>query len=180
MANLTLNRNEPRSMFAPTAFDYVLAAGALAMLAAAVTAVLRGRVDWGVLPPVIWFHLATICSALILTPAMLIRRKGDRRHRQLGYVWVVLMVATALGSFFIRFTNDGGFSVIHILSVLTLVVCFRLVRAAQRHDIKAHLRNVRGIVIGALLIAGFRTFPFDRLLGQWLQGESMHAGQVEL
>ena len=27
---------------------------------------------------------------------------------------------------------------------------------------------VRGLVIGALLIAGFFTFPFNRLLGSWL------------
>jgi len=29
---------------------------------------------------------------------------------------------------------------------------------------------VRGLIIGALLIAGFFTFPFHRLLGHWLFG----------
>ena len=72
------------------------------------------------------------------------------------------MVATALGSFFIRLTNDGGFSFIHILSVLTLVVCFKLVRAARRHDVKAHLSHIRGIVIGALLIAGVFLVPTSK------------------
>jgi uncharacterized membrane protein len=31
-----------------------------------------------------------------------------------------------------------------------------------------HRRGVRAMVTGALLIAGFFTFPFDRLLGHWL------------
>ena len=31
-----------------------------------------------------------------------------------------------------------------------------------------HRRSVHGMVIGALLIAGFFTFPFNRLLGAWL------------
>ena len=31
-----------------------------------------------------------------------------------------------------------------------------------------HRGSVRGMVTGALLVAGFFTFPFDRMLGHWL------------
>ena len=46
----------------------------------------------------------------------------------------------------------------------------RQIGAARRHDIARHRKIVRGMVTGALLIAGFFTFPFHRLLGQWLLG----------
>ena len=45
-----------------------------------------------------------------------------------------------------------------------------IVLAARRHDVARHRSAVRGMVLGALLIAGFFTFPFNRLLGQWLFG----------
>lgn len=41
---------------------------------------------------------------------------------------------------------------------------------ARAHQMVRHRRAVRGMVIGALLIAGFFTFPFGRLLGHWLLG----------
>jgi uncharacterized membrane protein len=33
-----------------------------------------------------------------------------------------------------------------------------------------HRRTIRALVIGALLVAGFFTFPFGRMLGVWLFG----------
>jgi uncharacterized membrane protein YedE/YeeE len=80
------------------------------------------------------------------------------------------MVSTALVSFTMRYINDGKFSFIHILSALTLFVCYKLVRNARAHNPIAHRREVRGIVMGALMIAGFFTFQFDRLMARWLMG----------
>jgi uncharacterized membrane protein len=45
-----------------------------------------------------------------------------------------------------------------------------LVWHARRHNHAKHRAAVRGIVTGALLIVGFFTFPFDRLMGEWLFG----------
>jgi len=39
---------------------------------------------------------------------------------------------------------------------------------ARTHRVAAHRRQVRGMVTGALLVAGFFTLPFGRLLGRWL------------
>jgi hypothetical protein len=44
----------------------------------------------------------------------------------------------------------------------------RIPRNARSHNVPAHRRAVRGLVVGALLAAGFFTFAFDRLLGHWL------------
>lgn len=158
------------ALLAPGRSDYVLGAGALVVLAAMLAAIARGSADWAKIPPVVWFHLATIAVALVLTPVLLWQRRGTPRHRKLGYVWVTAMALTAFDSLFIRLIGRGGFSVIHILSVWTLIQVPLIVIAARRHDWKRHRGAVRGMVIGALLIAGFFTFPFDRLLGRWLFG----------
>ena len=148
--------------------DRVLAAAAGVLLACVAAALLRGHADWGRLPGLVWAHLATIMLALGLTPVMLLRRKGDARHRMLGYVWVAAMFGTAALSFAMRYTNHGAFSFIHVISVFTIVQVPLIVVRARRHEIARHRRAVRGMVVGALLIAGFFTFPFDRLLGHWL------------
>ena len=148
--------------------DRLLAALALVLLAFVAAALLRGHADWGRLPGLVWAHLATIALALALTPVMLLRRKGDTRHRVLGYVWVAAMAGTALLSFWMRYTNHGQFSFIHIISAWTLIQVPLIVVRARRHEIRKHRRAVRGMVAGALLVAGFFTFPFDRLLGHWL------------
>ena len=148
--------------------DRLLALVAAVLLGFVIAALLRGMADWPRLPLVLWLHLATIMLALALTPVMLLRRKGDRRHRVLGYVWVAAMAGTALISFAMRFSNNGNFSVIHIISVWTLINVPLIVIRARQHDMVKHRRAVRGLVLGALLVAGFFTFPFGRLLGHWL------------
>ena len=159
------NRRHP---FAADTYERILAAGAVILLAAMVTAILKGHADWGKLPVILWVHLATIFIALVLTPVMLLRPRGDRLHRSLGWVWTASMLATAIDSLFLRITNPGGFSIIHILSGWTLIQVPIIVSTARNHNVKRHRRAVRGMVTGALLIAGFFTFPFDRLLGHWL------------
>jgi len=153
---------------APDMFERILAGGAVILLACIVIAVARGQAQWGRVPAIVWPHLLTISVAVALTPVMLSRRRGDLIHRRLGWVWVTAMLATAASSFFIRTINEGGFSIIHILSVWTLVQVPLIVWSARIHNVRQHRSSVRGMVTGALLVAGFFTFPFNRLLGQWL------------
>ena len=159
-----------RHPLAPDLLDKALAAGATVMLAVVLAALLRGRSDWAEVPGVIWVHLATIITALVLTPVMLLRPRGDRMHRALGWIWAAAMFLTAFDSLFVRLINRGGFSVIHLLSLWTMLQVPLIVLRARKHDWKRHRSAVRGMVIGALLIAGFFTFPFGRMLGQWLLG----------
>jgi len=154
--------------WAPDRYEQVLAVAAVVLLGFVVAAIIRGRAHWHDVGPAIWLHLATIMVALALTPVMLLRLRGDGRHSALGWIWSVSLVLTALISFFVRNTQHGGFSFIHILSVLTLIQVPLIVRAARTHDVRRHRRLVRGMVTGALLIAGFFTFPFGRMLGSWL------------
>lgn len=152
-----------------------VASGVLAL--AALLAIARGQPHWGRVPSLVWLHLISILVATGLTPVMLLRRKGDGRHRRLGYVWVSAMLLTAATS--LAFSTGepagwgvftGDFSPIHLLSIFVLVQVPRIVTAARQHDRIGHERGVRGIVVGALLVAGFFTFPFGRMLGSWLLG----------
>lgn len=170
MATIAPIRQSPRATTAPDRYEQLLAVGAIILLAAALIAIARGHRDWPMVPVLIWWHLATILTALVLTPVMLLRPRGDARHRLLGTIWVAAMLGTALLSFGIRVTNDRRLSIIHILSVWVLIQVPILWWTARTHRVARHRRAVRGIVTGALLIAGFFTFPFDRLLGHWLFG----------
>jgi uncharacterized membrane protein len=162
-------RRRPKSLAADR-FEKVLAIAALLLLAALLAALIRGHAEWGRLALPVWLHLATIAAALVLTPILLLRRRGDRTHRRLGWAWAALMVATALISFDIRQNSPGQLSWIHLLSVLTLLLVPTIILSARRRNIPRHRRFAVGTVLGALLIAGFFTFPFERLLGRWLFG----------
>lgn len=155
---------------APDRTERVLGVLAIVLLGFVLAALARGVAEWGGLPWTLWLHLATMIATLVLTPAILWMHRGTRLHRRLGYGWVSALGLTAIDSFALRFTNNGGFSLIHVLSVVVLLALPFLVLTARRHDHKRHRRIVRGLVIGALLTAGFFTFPFHRLLGGWLFG----------
>ncbi|SOB79978.1 Uncharacterized membrane protein [Sphingomonas guangdongensis] len=158
-----------RVSLAPDRFERLLGIGAGVLLVFVLAALLRGRAEWGQVPAAIWPHIATIVVALVLTVPLMLRRRGDRSHRVLGTVWVAAMIATALLSFRIH-TVNGSWSWIHLLSLWTLVQVPLLWWHARRHNVAGHRAAVRGMVTGALLIAGFFTFPFNRLLGHWLFG----------
>lgn len=153
---------------APQRIDRILAFLASLLLVAVIVALAKGHADWPKIPTLIWLHIATIFVALALTPVMLLRRRGDSLHRTLGWIWVAGLAGTALLSFGIRVIWPGSLSYIHILSVWTLIQIPIIVMSARRHDHARHRRAIHGMVIGALLIAGFFTFPFGRLMGHWL------------
>ncbi|MBB4660329.1 DUF2306 domain-containing protein [Parvularcula dongshanensis] len=153
----------------PDRYERALAYLSVLMLVAVLAAIVRGAPEWSRVPPFVWLHLATISVALALTPILLLRVRGTRQHRRLGWIWAAAMAGTAASTFFIR-SHDGRFSVIHILSVGTLITIPALVVAARRHRVASHRTSVRATVTGALLIAGFFTFPFGRMLGRWLFG----------
>lgn len=141
---------------------------ALALLAVVIAAVVRGQPAWAKVPAAVWTHLLLAMLVLALTPVMLWRAKGSTSHRVLGWVWALAMLALAAISFDIRLSGGGGFSPIHLLSLWVLFAVPRLIWKARRHDVRGHRAMVRGLSIFALLVAGFFTFPFHRMLGVWL------------
>lgn len=143
---------------------------AIVMLIILMIAMYKGAEMFAQLPVILLFHLFTIAIALAITPIMMLRPRGDKYHRWLGWTWCILMFATAIASLQLRLINNGSFSPIHILSVVTIIGVPVAILSARRRDIKRHRSHMRGFIIGALLLAGFFTIPFNRLVGTWLLG----------
>lgn len=110
-------------------------------------------------PAVIQFHIVVATLSLVLGPVALFRRRRDRVHKVLGYVWVAAMAAVALSAFFIHsFPIIGPFSPIHLLAVLTLWSLWTGVRAAIARDIHRHQIILRSLYWRGLIIAGLVNF----------------------
>lgn len=148
-------------------FDRVLGFAAIGMLAVVIAALLRGRAHWQEPPLAVWTHLSLVIVALLLTPVMMIRSKGSASHRLLGTIWVMVMIGIAIESFFVPL-HGRSVSPIWLLSAFVLWQAPRAYLSARRHDVASHKRAMRGMVIGAFLVAGFFTLPFGRMLGIWL------------
>lgn len=157
----------PRSL-RPTLLERSLAFGSAILLVFVLAAIIRGHSHWRQASLLIWLHLATLLIAIALTPVLLLRPRGVRRHRQLGYAWVVAMILTSALSFGIQTINPGGFSAIHVLSTITMLATPTVAWHAHRHRVQAHRTTAISLIAAALLIAGFFTFPFSRMLGRWL------------
>ncbi len=150
-----------------------IAATALIVLAAIVAALLvrsfMGQSDYRTPAWAIQIHLATVLPALPLGAWLLWRPvKGDAAHRIGGRVWALLMIVTAIDSFWIR-TITGGIGPIHLFSVLTLVQLPRAIWFARSGQIDRHLKTMRGVYFG-LLAAGFFAMAPGRTLWALLFG----------
>jgi uncharacterized membrane protein len=100
-------------------------------------------------------HALAAFAAIFVRGAQLVMRKGGNIHRVMGYIWVTLMVGVALSSFFIHELRMlGPFSVIHVLSIWTLLSVYLAVRAARERRINAHRRWMQNLYVLALLLTG--------------------------
>ncbi len=159
-----------------------LAAAAALMALVMLTAIWRGRADWANHSLLLQLHIASMVLILGLTGPMLLLPKGTRRHRLMGRTWAALMFGNAIATLFFNAAADhgpqprwggvfvGDVSPIHALSLFVAVMVPLAVQRARAHDVAGHQRAIRGLVIGSLLVAGFFTLPFGRLMGVWLMG----------
>ena len=118
--------------------------------------------------PIILAHLIAALAALALGALVLAQRKGTPLHKALGRLWVVLMLVTALSSFWIR--GNGSFSWIHGLSVFTLFALAGAIWFARTGRIAHHRKTMLGVYTGGLVVAGLFTLLPQRLLGRLVWG----------
>lgn len=97
--------------------------------------------------------------------------KGTRLHRIAGMTWVLLMLVVAVSSFWIHGIRQiGPFSLIHLLSIWTLVAVPAALIAARRGRISMHRKAMISLYFGALVVAGALTFLPGRLMHQIVLG----------
>ena len=117
------------------------------------------------------FHALAALAAAGLGATQLWRPKGGRVHRQLGYAWVVLMAGVAISGLFIHEIRIfGPFSLIHLLSLLTLASLWFAVTRARRGDIAGHRRVMILLFWLALILTGAFTFWPGRVMHEVLLG----------
>lgn len=107
----------------------------------------------------IWVHLLAATAAVIIGSVNLAAAKGTRRHRQLGRLWIGLMVFVTISSLFIRELNDGHFSWIHGLTAWTMFCMVVAIVAVRRGNIRLHAGFMTGTMIGAITAGVFALMP---------------------
>ena len=117
--------------------------------------------------PAIPLHAFAAMAAFALGIVQFAAPKGTLPHRTIGWIWVLLMVAVAISSFWIHTIRlVGPFSPIHLLSIFTLAMLPLAVWRARHHEVVGHRRIMIFIFAGALVVAGLFTL---------LPGRIMHA-----
>jgi uncharacterized membrane protein len=100
----------------------------------------------------VMFHVATVIPCVPLGLYLLLAPKGTPLHKQLGKLWVALMIVTATSTLFIR--EGMELSWIHIFVPFTYRAAWLLVRKARQGDIKGHRNEIVSLFMGALMIPG--------------------------
>jgi len=152
----------------------IIMAAAIAMTSATLIALMRGFT--GLAPAhgatrhmAIVIHVTTVLPCVPLGAYLLLTRKGTKLHKQLGKIWVGLMVTTATAAIFIK--SGGSFSFIHIFVPMTYIASYKIIATARRGDMKGHRYEVVTLFLGALMIPGIFSFALSgRLMNVWLFG----------
>jgi uncharacterized membrane protein len=96
-------------------------------------------------------HLAAVAPALFLGIFQLATKKGTPLHKALGWLWVLSMAVVAVSSFWIvGFSKAGGFSIIHLLSIWTLVSLVLAIWFIRRGNVRAHKGFMVGVFLGVV------------------------------
>lgn len=110
-------------------------------------------------------HAVAALAALVIGAIQLAAPKGTVPHRALGWVWVVLMLWIAIGSFWIaELRLWGRWSPIHLLSLLVIAMVPLAVWRARRGRIEAHRRGMIALYTLALVGAGVFTLWPGRVM----------------
>lgn len=120
--------------------------------------------------PAIALHLSAAIPALLLGMLMLALPKGTPRHKWAGRVWVALIAITSFSTIWIGQIDDGGgYSLIHLLSIWTLISVSLGVYFIRRGNRRTHRGFMIGTYLGLLGAAAGALAP-GRIAGTFMFG----------
>jgi len=109
-------------------------------------------------------HLVLVLVAFVIGTWMMARPKGTMPHKALGRVYVVLLMASAISTFWIRGLGHGGFSFLHLLSLFVLLALPFAIVMARLGRVQAHRYTMIGVYVGGIWVAGLLTLLPGRVL----------------
>jgi uncharacterized membrane protein len=115
-------------------------------------------------------HLATVVMAFAIGTWMIVRPKGTPPHKALGRIFIVLMMATAVSTFWIHSINRDGFSPLHLLAIYVLLGAPYAWWHARHGNIRRHRNAMVSLYVGGIWIAGSFTLLPGRVLHEALVG----------
>jgi uncharacterized membrane protein len=116
-------------------------------------------------PVLVQLHASAAMAALLLGAVQLYGPKGTPRHRAFGYVWLGLLLVVSVSSFWIHEINQWrGFSLIHLLSILSIVTVVLGLHAVRIGNIRRHRTMMLMLFWCALVTAGLFTLMPGRIL----------------
>ena len=119
-------------------------------------------------------HLITVVPCVFIGAYLLAVKKGTPFHRNLGKIYMLLMMITAIITLFMpayvgpQVLNHFGF--IHLFSFLTLYSIPTAIIAIKKKQIKKHKLKMIFLYVGAIVIAGGFTFTPGRYLHTFFFG----------
>lgn len=132
-----------------------------------------GRAVLGLAPDVGYYaklpiiiHVAAVLPTIPLGGYLLLAKKGTASHKQLGKLWMVLMLVTATSAIFIK--SSGSFSWIHLFVPLTFHAAWKVMATARAGDLKAHKNHLVRTYLTALMLPGLAAFLIPGRLMQVL------------
>jgi len=130
------------------------------------------------LPLALQAHILCAIAAFLLGPFALFRKRRDRAHKAIGYVWFVAMGGVAISAFWLpSYFSPFHFGPLHILAALALRDLALSFWHVRRGQVEAHQKIMKGLYFGAMMVAGLLTFIPGRLFSRWLFPEN-HLGSL--
>lgn len=121
-------------------------------------------------------HVIAALFVLAIGPLQILRRRRDRIHRSMGYVWVAAMYYVCVSSFWI--VTEGHFTWLHGLSAFTLVTVTLGLVSAVRGNIRSHLANMVGSYAGIAVAFVFAVAVPGRAIPRLLADDASTAVYV--
>jgi len=146
---------------------FTMSFAVIVALGKAALGMVEGIEAYAKLPVII--HVVAVLPTIPLGGWLLLAKKGTAMHKQLGKLWLVLMLITATTAIFIQ--TSGSFSWIHLFVPLTFHAAWKVMATARAGNIRAHKNHLVRTYLLALMIPGIAAFAAPgRLMNVMLLG----------